>query len=464
MALRLKIVDRDTPMILPPDIREWIPENHMIHFIIEAVEQINLIGFKINVRGSGSEQYSPSMMLVLLIYCYATGRFSSRQIEAATYSDVVVRYICGGDLHPDHDTICTFRRDNGALFSECFVKVLSLASELGCLKKVGGISVDGTKIKANASKHSAVSYKKAGEMIQQLELEVEELIKKAEDADTVPLDDGLSIPEEIFRREDRKSQLEEARKIIEERFREKEKAKYNAKLKKREKDNITRKPEPKPPGGKTPEDKSQYNFTDSESRIMKAGNGKHFEQAYNAQAAVDVEGSYLILGKRVTNNPNDKKELVPTVESVAEENRTVSDVSADTGYYSEEAVQEIESKNGPAAYVAVGKGCHHKTVKNLEKQPEPPDVAADATITEKMTHRLKTKKGQDRYKLRKQTVEPVFGTIKETLGFRHFHLRGLEKAGIEWDIVTLAYNFKRLFNMTGGILLSEKGVLKAVNA
>ena len=125
-------------MILPPDIREWIPENHMVHFIIEAVEQINLNGFKINVRGSGSEQYSPSMMLVLLIYCYATGRFSSRQIEAATYSDVIVRYICGGDLHPDHDTICTFRRDNDALFSECFVKVLSLASELGCLKKVGG--------------------------------------------------------------------------------------------------------------------------------------------------------------------------------------------------------------------------------------------------------------------------------------------------------------------------------------
>jgi len=281
MAVRLKIVDRETPMMLPPDIREWIPKDHIVLFIIEAVALMGLKGFKVNTRGSGSEQYSPRMMLVLLIYCYATGRFSSRQIEAATYSDVIVRYICGGDLHPDHDTICTFRRNNGKVFSECFVKVLALASELGCLKKVGGISVDGTKIKANASKHSAVSYKKAGKMIQQLELEVEELIKKAEDADSIPLEDGLSIPEEIARRETRKNKLKEARKIIEERFRESEQAKYEAKLKKRKEDNITKKPDPEPPGGKAPEDKSQYNFTDPESRIMKAGNGKHFEQAYH---------------------------------------------------------------------------------------------------------------------------------------------------------------------------------------
>ena len=273
----------------------------------------------------------------------------------------------------------------------------------------------------------------------------------------------MSIPEEIARRETRKNQLEEAGKIIEERFRENEQAKYEAKLEKRKKNNITKKPDPKPPGGKTPEDKSQYNFTDPESRIMKAGNGKHFEQAYNAQAAVDIEGSYLILGRRVTNNPNDKKELIPSVENVPDEIRTVSDASADTGYFSEEAVEKLESNNGPTAYIAVEKGSHHKTVENLEKQSDPPDVADDASITEKMIHRLKTKKGKERYKLRKQTVEPVFGTIKETLGFRHFHLRGLEKATLEWDIVTLAYNFKRLFNMTGGISMSANGVFTAVN-
>ena len=188
MAPRLKTVDRDTPMMLPPDIRDWVPKDHIIHFIIEAVSIIGLKGFKVNTRGSGSEQYSPKMMFILLVYCYATGRFSSRQIEEATYSDVIVRYICGGDLHPDHDTICTFRRKNGKVFSDCFVKVLALASELGYLKKVGGISVDGTKIKANASKHAAVSYQRAETMIQQLELEVGELMKKAENADSVPLE------------------------------------------------------------------------------------------------------------------------------------------------------------------------------------------------------------------------------------------------------------------------------------
>ena len=169
MGPRLVSIDRASPMLFPPDLREWIAEDHMVNFIIDAVDQLNLSSFKTNWKGSGSEQYPPSMMLALLIYCYATGRFSSRAIESATYCDVAVRYICGGDQHPDHDTICTFRRKNGALFSECFVKVLALAQELGCLKQLGGISVDGTKIKANASKHAAVSYKRAGEMIELLE-------------------------------------------------------------------------------------------------------------------------------------------------------------------------------------------------------------------------------------------------------------------------------------------------------
>ena len=467
MAARFVNIDRNTPMFLPPDLRDWLPENHIVHFIIDAVGQLNLNSFKINNRGSGSEQYPPSMMLVLLIYCYATGRFSSRAIESATYSDVAVRYICGGEQHPDHDTICTFRRENGMLFSECFVKVLALAGELGCLRKVGGISVDGTKIKADASKHAAVSYKRAGEMIQQLELEVEELMRKAEDADAVSLEDGLSVPEEIGRREDRKKQLEQARKVIEERFREKERGSYNAKLaeRKKKKNNGQNKlgPPPKPPEEKSPGDKAQYNFTDPESRIMKAGNGKHFEQSFNAQAAVDTEGSYLVLGNGVTNHPNDKQELGPTVESVDETVRTVSDVSADTGYYSEEAITELESDNGPTAYVAVEKRSHHKSVKDLEKNSDPPEPTEDAGMKEKMGHRLKTKQGKEKYKLRKQTVEPVFGIIKEILGFRHFHLRGLDKARLEWDIVTTAYNFKRLFKMTNGIVMSENGFLRAVN-
>ena len=199
MAVRLVNIDRNTPLLLPPDLRDWVPDDHIVHFVLEAVEVLDLQGFRVNERGTGDEQYPPAMLLGLLVYCYATGRFSSREIEQATYSDVAVRYVCG-NTHPDHDTICTFRRVNGALFKECFVKVLGLASELGHLRRVGGISVDGTKIQANASKHAAVSYERAGAMIGQLELEVEELMHKPEDADSTPLDDGFSIPAEIARR------------------------------------------------------------------------------------------------------------------------------------------------------------------------------------------------------------------------------------------------------------------------
>jgi transposase len=320
----------------------------MVHFILEAIERLDLNCFQINWRGSGSEQYPPSTMLALLVYCYATGRFSSRRIEEATYSDVIVRYICA-NRHPDHDTICTFRRKNGELFKEMFVKVLAMAAELGALKKVGSISVDGTKLHANASKHSAVSYKRAGEMIERLQLEVETLVKKAEDADSTPLDDGLSIPEEIARREDRIARLEKAKAVIEERFeaiRQEKQAEYERKLKVR---NAFRKAgrnprgcDPKAPDDK-PEDKAQYNFTDPESRIMKEGNRSGFEQSYNAQAAVDAEGSYLILGQRVSDHPNDKQELKPTVQSVDTMVRDTNEVLADTGYFSEDAVKDVEA-------------------------------------------------------------------------------------------------------------------------
>ena len=210
MSTRFVTLDRDTPMLLPVDLREWLPPDHIVHFILDSVETLNLRRFVVNVRGTGSEQYPPAMMLPLLIYCYATGRFSSREIEAATYGDVAVRYICGGDLHPDHDTICAFRRQNRAVFEECFVKVLAYAGQTKVLKKVGGISVDGTKIAANASKHAAVSYDHATRMIEQLEMEVQALMAKAEAADNKPLEDGLSVPEEIARRQARKAKLEDA--------------------------------------------------------------------------------------------------------------------------------------------------------------------------------------------------------------------------------------------------------------
>jgi transposase len=454
MAAQFVTIDRETPMLLPPDLRDWIPEDSMVHFIIDAVESLDIQGFSVNERGSGSPQYPPSMMLALLVYCYATGRFSSREIEQATHYDVAIRYICGGDKHPDHDTICTFRTRNRDAFKEAFVKVLMLAQEMGHLKKVGGLAVDGTKIMANASKHAAVSYKRAAEMIGQLELEIEQLTRKAEDADSAPLETGLSIPEEIVRRKDRKERLSEARKVIEERYAEVHRQKmdeYEEKKKARDtKREQGKKPpgrEPEPPSA-TPPDGMQFNFTDGESRIMKAGGSGHVEQAYNAQAVIDTEGSMLLLGQYVSDHANDKRELVPALACVPEEVRKPNAVCADTGYFSEESVKAIEGKEGaPTVYCAVERQAHHRTVEDLERKPLPEAPGDDATIKEKMAYRLGTPEGHSQYKKRKETIEPAFGIVKSRLGFRQFLMRGLEKVSIEWNLVTLAYNMKRLHRM-----------------
>ncbi len=456
MSYRIKQLDRNTPLLMPPDLREWVPADHIVHFLIDAVDRLPEHGFLYNHRGTGEDQYPPRMMLTLLIYCYATGRFSSRKIEEATYSDVIVRYICGGDLHPDHDTVCTFRRKNDELFKQAFVDVLLYAKETRLIKNVGTISIDGTKINANASKHSAVSYKYAGEQITMLRNEVAELIAKAEQIDSTPLDDGLSIPEEIIRRKDRIDCLDKARQIIEERYaveREAKQSEYEQKIQTREQQRQNG----KTPKGKDPEappenppDKMQYNFTDPESRIMKAGNGQHFEQAYNAQAAVETE-TLLIVGQLVTDAPNDKEQLNPVLNSIPEAVLTVENVLTDAGYYSEAAVKEAEADNGPTVYSAVEKTGHHRTVRDLEKKEPPTPPAPDAGMKERMKKRLETKAGQAIYKQRKQTVEPVFGVIKEALGFRRFSMRGKKKAETEWCLICLSYNLKKLFTLKGGV-------------
>jgi len=385
----------------------------------------------------------------LLVYSYATGRFGSRTIEAAAnlrfeYTDVAMRYICGGEAHPDHSVICAFRKDNKEAFEEAFTKVLLLARQMKKLKKVGGISVDGTKVKANASKHKAVSYKRAGEIISKLQEEVKELMSMAEAADGKGLEAGLSIPEEIQRREERQAALKAARLEME---RTKVREMYD---------------EAKETGEKKDKklDDYQHNFTDSDSRIMKTGK-KHFEQCYNAQAAVDTEGSMLILGGYVTQNVNDKKELEPAVQSVSAEIREVTNVSADNGFYSEEAVKAVEGKNedggqeGPEVYCAVEKGHHGKTVDELKQKPPMGRPPADMGEKEKMARKLKTKEGKEIYKKRKETVEPVFGIIKSVMGFRQFMLRGIEKVNTEWSLVMVAYNFKKLHRLINGMRLTE---------
>jgi len=465
MATRFVSIDRDTPLFLPPNLRDWVPADHLVHFILDAVDALDLRQVKVNTRGTGSEQYPPPMLLGLLIYSYATGTFGSRRIEQSTYDSVPVRLLTA-DTHPDHDTLCTFRRENQPLLTESFVKVLQLAQQLKVLK-FGQLTVaaDGTKVLANASKHSAVSYERAGEMVAQLELEVQQLLAKAEQADATPLQDGLTIPEEITRRQERKAALAQARVEIEARAH----ARYTTQLAEHEEKLAERaakkergeKVGGKPPEGPTPtpEPGDQYNFTDPESRIMKAGNGNHFEQSYNAQAAVEVE-SRLILGERVSQAPNDKQELVPTLAAIPVTAGPVAAALVDSGFFSAAAVEQIEqtanaAPTGTLIYAAVEKTGHHRSVADLEVKPDPVPPAADASVQEVMRYRLKTPAGKALYKLRQQTVEPVFGIIKSVLGFRQFRLRGRAKVSLEWTLVCLAYNLKRLHRLSAGLKLAD---------
>jgi transposase len=455
MPARLVNIDRQTPMFLPCDLREWVPADHIVHFILDAVEQIPTAHFQVNDRGTGSQQYPPGMMLGLLIYCYATGRFGSRRIEAATHSDVAVRYLCANH-HPDHASICAFRVANQQAFQAAFVSVLQLAHQVR-LTRVGTVSIDGTKIQANASKHAAVSYQRAGELIEQLELEVKELMERAEQAEAKESQETLDIPAELARRDKRVAALKQARAVIEERAKElaaarqpEYEAKQAARQAQREAGKKPRGKEPTAPS-EQPDPKAQYNFTDPESGIMKAGNGQHFEQAYNAQAAVDQ--AMLIVGQRVSVAANDKQELVGTAAVISPVVREeVKAILVDSGFYSEAAVQAVEqtaegTPTGVRVYAAVEKLSHHKTVADWLGQPEPAVPGEEATAKELMAYRLKTHVGKALYKFRKQTVEPVFGIIKEVMGFRRFRLRGRQKVSLEWTLVCVSYNLKRMFTL-----------------
>ena len=450
--MRYVNIDHKTPMLLPPDLRDWVSPDHMVHFVMDAVRELDLSRARVNQRGTGYAQYPPSMMLGLLIYCYATGTFSSRRIETLTFENVAVRYLTG-DTHPDHDSICKFRRENKELLSDAFHQVLELAARTHVLQ-VGDITVaiDGTKILANASKHSAVSYGHAVEQMQLANEQITQLLAKAEDADSTPLQDGLTVPEEIKRREDRIAKLGQAKHAMEERAEERlreERAAYEEKLAARQarEESTGQKARGKAPEApkEGPRDKDQYNFTDPESRIMKAGGG--FEQCYNAQAAVDV-ATMLVVGQHVCNEANDKQQLVPTLADVSPVISHVENVLVDSGYYSEAAVLSVEGNaTNTTIFAAMKRHGHGRTVAQLEAHADPPQPSEGASVAEVMDWRLDSAEGKKLYGLRKETVEPVFGIIKEAIGFRRFMLRGLEKASLEWTLVTTSYNLKRLFNL-----------------
>ena len=452
MSTKFISVDRNQPLLLPVDLREWVPEDDLVHFIIEAVESMPLHAFQVNRRGTGSAQYPPHMMLSLLLYCYANGIFSSRRIEKATYRDIAVRYLTG-DTHPDHDTIAKFRRENFDAVAACFLHVLELARELKLLK-VGKVSVDGTTLKANASKNRNVRYDRAGQLVQQLELEVSELMEQAERTDRNEAADEQSLPEELSRREKLKAKLQGARRRLEARAKKKaesEQADYERKVKARE-ERKHKGPEIKPPDP-TPEAKTQDNLTDPDSRLMRHNKRSPYEQAYNAQASVDADGSQLVLSAHVSQCASDKNELAPGVLGIPDSLGKPETVLADNGYLNEKQVRILEGdKPEPEMEVLVSVHAEAKQLRrkhdfrplpDKDKQPRKINSEFIRAMSEKMQRDEMRKK----YKLRKQTVEPVFGTIKKWMGFTQFLLRGHDKVSGEWKLVTLAYNMKRLFNM-----------------
>ena len=443
-----RLIDRETGFLLPPSVDEWLPERHLARFVVEVIDGLDLRAMSGDYRGSGSASYHPSMLLGLLVYGYATGVFSSRKLERATYDSVAFRFIAAND-HPDHDTIAAFRRRFLKDIEGLFVQVLALAREMGVLK-MGTVALDGTKIHANASRHSALSYEHAGKIEAQLKAEVADLMARAEAADTADIPDGMSIPEELARREERLRKIAEARAKIEARARERharELAEHEAKLAARAARTAAtgKKPGGKPPEPPTegPRPKDQINLTDEDSRIMPVAGGG-FEQCYNAQAAV-AAGNLLVVAVDVVQAPNDKQEIEPTLEKLGalpEELGDVENLLADAGYFSAANVEVCE-KAGVKPVIAMGRQPHHPPL--AECFETPPPAPENPTPVEAMAHRLKTPEGRALYALRKQTPEPVFGIIKSVLGFRQFSMRGLEKARGEWSLVTMAWNMKRMF-------------------
>jgi len=440
-------IDRDTNYLLPPSVQEWLPEGHLARYVVEVVEGLDLGELERAYAGRGSAAYHPALLLSLLIYGYATGTFSSRKIERATYDSLAFRFIAG-NLHPDHDTLAAFRRRFGKEFEAAFVQVLQVARE-NQLARFGTVSLDGTKIHANASRHSALSYEHAEKIEAQLKSEVQELLALADAADQSAVPDGVTLPDEIKRREDRLAAIAAAKATIEARAQERlarEQAAYEAKMAARaEKAAATgKKAGGKPPALPTPGPRAedQVNLTDDESRIMKVPGGG-FDQCYNAQAVTDTE-SMLILAAQVTQAGNDKEQVAPMVARVQAQPEGLNQpecLLADNGYFSAKNVETCVEA-GITPLIAMQRDEHHPSWR--ERFTEPGPLPAAPSQVEQMQHALKTKAGRAAYALRKQTVEPVFGIIKSVLGFRQFLLRGLKNVQTEWTLVCLAWNVKRM--------------------
>lgn len=445
MAINFKPLDRNTPYLLPPSVQDYLPEDHLACFVVEIVEQLDLKAFTV-YAGKGKPPYHPALLIALLFYGYATGTFSSRKLEKATYDSIAYRYICA-NTHPDHDTIATFRKRFLKELEGLFVDILLIAETMGLLK-LGTVSLDGTKIKANASKHKALSWAHANQLEAQLKAEVGELLRKAEDADHTALPEEMDVPAELARREQRLNTIAQAKEKIKarakERF-EREQDEYEEKTARRKayEEETGKKPkgrEPRAPSAE-PLPQDQVNLTDEESRIMPTQSG--FEQAYNAQAGVDIE-THLIVEQHLTQSPNDKLEVGPTLDHLGQLPQSLGQVTrllADTGYYSKANVDHCASA-GAEPFIPEKRQSHNMPLQ--ERFGEDPEAPDNPSPVDAMKHRLQTREGRTIYSKRKCTVETVFGIIKQVLGFRQFLLRGLASVQGEWSLVCLAWNLKRI--------------------
>lgn len=436
MASQYRTYQPEQNLLLPPSPRDWLPSNHLALFISDLIDELDLSAFEARYEQAdprGNQPFHPAMMLKLLIYAYATGTFSSRKIARKVEEDVAYRVLAAGNF-PQHRTICDFRLGHLPAFIGVFSQVIQIAKESG-LVKLGRIAIDGTKVKANASRHKGMSYGRMKREEERLEKEIKALLKEAEQADRREDREfgennrGDELPEELHRRDQRLAAIRAAKKRVEQRQAAEDKENGRC-------EDDERKPNKKGPPRKrefgVPDDDKQENFTDHDSRIMKSSAG--FEQAYNAQISVD-EQKQIIIAADVTNSGSDRKQLIPMVEQSAEMTRqTASCVMADAGYRSESNFCAAEDRN-INLLVALGRERH---------QGRPRKIATTKDATRRMQQKLSTPEGIEAYRRRKAIVEPVFGWVKRVLGFRQFSLRGLNKVRGEWILVCLALNLRRM--------------------
>ena len=438
--------ERDQAFLLPPDMKDWLPDDDLAHFVIAAAERVPLGAFQVNDRNSGKPQYHPRMMLALLVYAYANGLFSSRRIERAAHRDLGVRFVTA-NTHPDHDTIAAFRRQNRLAFEAAFLDILLMARQTGLLR-VGTVSIDGTKIDASASKIRSVRYDRAQALRAKLAADIAGLTEQAEAADAADAADPQALPVELARRETLKAKLDAACERMQAEARaqaeaarpayEAKKAAYDAKTDRRGQP-------PKPPDDAPPPER-QSNLTDPDSALMRRSDAHEYRQAYNAQAVVCADGAQLILTTNLVATTADAPSFVKTILGMQATVGLPERVLADAGYASGSAVEALQA-HGVEPLVAIGRTQPHRP---YDFRPPPPPKTP-RRITEPwriaMKLKLETEDAKALYKKRKQTVEPVFGIIKSAIGFRRFSLRGIGKAATEWTLVTLAYNCRRMVTL-----------------